>query len=285
MHVQRSGSGLLLSQRQYMVEILQRAGMFDCKPCATPVDTNPKLPADGGVPVADPTDFRSLAGALQYLIFTRPDIAYVVQQVCLHMHDPHEPHLATLRIPRYVRGTLHLGLLLRPSTQTDLVVYSDADWAGCPDTRKSTSGYGDNLISWSSKRQTAVSRSSAEAEYRAVANAVAEVSWLRQLLVELHAPVSRAALVYCDNISTVYMSANPVQHQRTKHVEIDLHFVRKRVAKGAVRVLHVPTSSQYADIFTKGLPSSVFTEFRSSLNVQAADDQTAGGVRHVYVFV
>jgi len=193
------------------------------------------------------------------------------------MHDPREPHLAALKhILRYVRGTLHLGLLLRPSTQSDLLVYSDADWAGCLDTRKFTSEYavflGDNLVSWSSKRQNAVSRSSAEAEYRAVANAVAEVSWLRQLLVELHVPLRRTALVYCDNISTVYMSSNPVQHQRTKHVEIDLHFVRERVATGDVRVLHVPTSSQYADIFTKGLPSSVFT----SLNVQAADDQTMG---------
>ena len=100
---------------------------------------------------------------------------------------------------------------------------------------------------------------------------------MRQLLVELHVPLNKAALVYCDNISTICMSANPVQHQRTKHVEIDLHFVRERVATGAVRVLHVPTSSQYADIFTKGLPSSVFTEFRSSLNVQVADVQTAGG--------
>jgi len=167
--------------------------MSDCKPCTTPVDTNPKLSAVDGAPVADPTDFRSLASVLQYLTFTRPDIAYAVQQVCLHMHDPREPHLAALkRILRYIRGTLHLGLLLRPSAQSDLLVYSDADWAGCPDTRKSTSGYvvflGDNLISWSSKRQNAVSRSSAEAEYRAVANAVAEASWLRQLLVERHVP-------------------------------------------------------------------------------------------------
>jgi len=193
MHVQRSGGGFLLSQKQYMLEILDRAGMSDCKPCTTPVDTNPKLSAVDGAPVADPTDFRSLASVLQYLTFTRPDIAYAVQQVCLHMHDPREPHLAALkRILRYIRGTLHLGLLLRPSVQSDLLVYSDTDWAGCPDTRKSTSGYavflGDNLISWSSKRQNAVSRSSAEAEYRAVANVVAEASWLRQLLVELHVP-------------------------------------------------------------------------------------------------
>ena len=197
------------------------------------------------------------------------------------MHDPREPHLDALKcILRYIRGTLHLGLVLRPFRQDDLVVYSDSDWAGCPDTRKSTSGYavflGDNLISWSSKRQNTVSRSSAEAEYRAVANAVAEASWLRQLLSELHSPLRRATLVYCDNISAVYMTSNPVQHQRTKHIEIDLHFVRERVAVGYLRVLHVPTSSQYADIFTKGLPSSVFTEFRSSLNVRSTDDQTAG---------
>jgi len=153
MHVQRCGDGLLLSQRQYMLEILDRAGMAECKPCSTPVDTNPKVAAADGAPVSDPTDFRSLAGALQYLTFTRPDIACVVQQVCLHMHDPREPHLAALKqILRYVRGTLHLGLLLRPSSSTHLQVYTNADWAGCPDTRKSTSGYavflGDNLISW-----------------------------------------------------------------------------------------------------------------------------------------
>ena len=140
-----------------MMDILDRAGMTDCKPCSTPVDTNPKVVAADGAPVADATDFRSLVGVLQYLTFIRPDIAYAVQQICLHMHDPREPHLAALkRILRYVKGTLHLGLLLRPSTSTDLVVYTDADWAECPDMRKFTSGYavflGDNLISWSSKR-------------------------------------------------------------------------------------------------------------------------------------
>jgi hypothetical protein len=134
-----------------------------------------------------------------------------------------------------------------------------------------TSGYvvflGGNLISWSSKRQPVISRSSAKAEYRAVANGVAEASWLRQLLAELHSPLAKSTLVYCDNVSAVYLSTNPVQHQRTKHVEIDLHFVRDRVATSDVRVLHVPTTSQFADIFTKGLPSSTFSEFQSSLNV------------------
>lgn len=274
--------GLLLTQRQYCLEILERAGMSDCKPCLTPVDTSAKFSTEGSPSVSDPTDFRSLAGALQYLTFTRPDISYAVQQVCLHMHDPRESHLTALkRILRYIRGTLEYGLHIQRSSSFDLMAYSDANWAGCPDTRKSTFGYavflGDNLISWSSKRQNTVSRSSAEAEYRAVANAVAETSWLRQLLHELYAPPSKATLVYCDNVSAVYLSTNLVQHQRTKHVEIDLHFVHERVDVGAVRVLHVPTTSQYANVFTKGLPSPVFNEFRSSLNVRCSDVATAGG--------
>lgn len=136
---------------------------------------------------------------------------------------------------------------------------------------------GDNLISWSSKRQHTVSRSSAEAEYRAVAHVVAETVWLKQLLTELHRPIAKATVIYCDNISAVYLSANPVQHKRTKHIEIDLHFVRERVQLGNVKVLHVPTSSQFADIFTKGLPTAVFQDFRSSLCVSAADADTAGG--------
>jgi len=197
------------------------------------------------------------------------------------MHDPREPHLAALkRILRYLQGSLSLGLTMRRSPPAELVVYTDADWAGCPDTRRSTSGYavflGDNLVSWSSKRQQTVSRSSAEAEYRAVANGVAEATWLRQLLTELRHPPRRATLVYCDNISAVYLSSNSVQHQRTKHVEIDLHFVREKVILGHIRVLHVPTTLQYANVFTNGLPTSLFQEFRSSLNVRHAPDQTAG---------
>jgi phage gp36-like protein len=125
----------------------------------------------------------------------------------------------------------------------------------------------ENLVSWSVKRHTVVSRSSAEVEYRVIANGMAEATWLRKLLHKLQTPLSRYTLVYCNNISVVYLSTNPVQHQRTKHFEIDLHFVREKVAIGQVRVLHVLTTSQFVDIFTKGLPSSVFNEFRSSLNI------------------
>ncbi|GJX61201.1 ribonuclease H-like domain-containing protein [Tanacetum coccineum] len=187
--VTRNASGMFLSQQKYATEVLDRAGMLNCKPCRTPVDTDSKLSADGA-PISDSTLYRSLAGALQYLTFTRPDISYAVQQVCLFMHDPREPHLSALK--RILRGLL------------------DADWAGCPTTRRSTSGYcvflGNNLLSWSSKRQFTLSRSSAEAEYRGVANAVAETCWLRNLLRELHTPLATATLVYCDNVSAVYLS-------------------------------------------------------------------------------
>jgi hypothetical protein len=182
--VERRPDKLFLHQRTYTLDILKRAVMTNCKPCSTPVDLKAKLAADSGPPVQDPSQFRSIAGALQYLTFTRPDIAYAVQQVCLHMHDPRESHLTAMkRILRYLRGTPDYGLLRR-SRSTDLVVYTDADWAGCPDTRRSTSGYavflGDNLVSWSVKWQTVISRSSAEAEYHAVANGVAEATSLRQ---------------------------------------------------------------------------------------------------------
>ncbi|GKC77618.1 ribonuclease H-like domain-containing protein, partial [Tanacetum coccineum] len=243
----RHPTGLFLSQKKYAHQLLERAHMINCNPSRTPIDTDSKL----------------------------------VQQVCLYMHDPREPHFAALkRILCYVQGTLELGLQLYASATTSLVGYTDADWAGCPSTRRSTSGYcvflGDNLLSWSAKRQHTISRSSAEAEYRGVANVVAETAWIRNLLRELHSPLLTATLVYCDNVSAVYMSANPVQHQRTKHIEIDIHFVRDMVKAGHVRVLHVPSRFQYADIFTKGLPSALFEDFRSSLSVRPPPAPTAG---------
>jgi hypothetical protein len=212
--VERRPDGLFLHQRSYTLDILKHAVMVDWKPCTNPVDLLAKLAGDSGPTIVNSSQFRSIVGALQYLTFTRPDITYTVQQICLHMHDPREPHLTVMkRIMWYLQGMTDYGLLLRRSSSSDLVVYTDADWAGCLDTRHSTSGYavflGDNLVSWSTKRQTVVSRSSTEAKYRVVANGVAEATWLRQLLHELQTPPSQCTLVYCDNISTVYLSINP----------------------------------------------------------------------------
>ncbi|GKF40119.1 ribonuclease H-like domain-containing protein [Tanacetum coccineum] len=178
------------------------------------------------------------------------------------MHDPRVPHFSALkRVLRYIRGTLDFGLQLYASSTGSLVAYSDADWAGCPSTIRSTSGY---------------CVSSDEAEYRGVANVVVETAWLCNLLRELHTPLLSTTLVYCDNVSAIYMTANPVQHQRTKHIEIDIHFVSDMVTRGQVRVLHVTSRYQYADIFTNGLSSALFEEFRASLSVRSSPAQTAG---------
>ncbi|GJR05838.1 ribonuclease H-like domain-containing protein [Tanacetum coccineum] len=187
-------------------------------------------------------------GALNYFL----GISVTLQQVCLHMHDPREPHLAAFkRVLRYVRAILDFGLQLYASITE--IIYSH----GQP------------------QRQHTLSKSSAEAEYKGVANVVVETAWLRNLLRELHIPLLSATLVYCDNVSAIYMTANPVQHQWTKHIEIDIHFVRDMVARGQVRVLHVPSRYQYADIFTNGLSSALFEEFRSSLSVRSSLAQTA----------
>jgi len=189
------------------------------------------------------------------------------------MHDPKTQHMSDLKcIIRYIHDTLDFGLHLYPSSVSKLVSYTDADWDGCPDTRTFTSGYcvylGDNLISWSAKRQPTLSRSSAEAEYHGVANVVSESCWIRNLLLELHCPITTTTLVYCDNVNVIYLSGNPVQHQRTKHIEMDIHFVREKVAGGQVRVLHVLSRYQIADIFTKVLLLQLFHDFRDSLNIR-----------------
>ncbi|GKD10271.1 ribonuclease H-like domain-containing protein, partial [Tanacetum coccineum] len=182
----RTSISLFLSQKKYALQLLERDHMVNCNPSQTQVDTKSKLGPEG-VPVQDPT---------------------------LHF-------AALKRILRYVRGTVDFGLQLYVSATTSLVGYTNADWACCPSIRRSTLGYcvfqGDNILSWAAKRQHTLSRSSADAEYRGVANVVVKTAWLRNLLRELHSPISTATLVYCDNVSAVYMSANPVQNQRTKH--------------------------------------------------------------------
>jgi len=282
--VRRDATGFHLNQAQYTEDILECAGMANCKPASTPVDVSPKLSAKDGDAATDGTFYRSITGALQYLTLTRPDIAYSVNQACLHMHSPHDAHWNFIkRILRYLRGSINTGITISATPSTTLKAYSDADWAGCPDTRRSTSGYcvflGDSLVSWLSKRQTTVSRSSAEAEYRVVANAAAECCWLRHLLHELHVVLDKATVIYCDNVSAVYLSENPVHHRRTKHVELDIHFVREKVALGQFKVLHIPTRYQFADIMTKGLPTPLFNEFRDSLCIRSPVAPTAGGCK------
>ncbi|XP_031116906.1 uncharacterized protein LOC116020577 [Ipomoea triloba] len=267
------GKGFILSQKRYMTDILHRAGMSDCKPLATPAAvTAPATPSLE--PYENPTQYRRIVGALQYLTITHPDLSYAVNRLCQFMHSLTEAHWALLkRVLRYVKGSQEFGLRIVASSSTDIQAYSNSDWAGCPIDRKSTSGYavylGDNLVSWGSRKQRTVARSSTEAEYKGLADVYAEVTWIVSLLVELGFHSGKPATLWCDNLGATYLAANPVFHARTKHVEIDYHFVRDKVATGDLIVNFVSTRDQIADIFTKPLPAHRFQFLRDKLNVAA----------------
>jgi hypothetical protein len=267
--VTRDSAGLHLSQAKYASNLLHKHNMFNTKPISTPCIPNTRLSLHDGAKLPDPYAYRSLVGALHYLTFTRPDLSFAVHQVCQYMAFPTSVHLmAAKRILRYLKGTLHLGLSFTPGPLT-LSAFTDADWAGDPDDRRSTSGLlvylGPNPITWSAKKQLTVSSSSTESEYRALALASAELCWLRTLLKDLGIFISAAPILWCDNVSALAIASNPVFHACTKHIEVDLHFVRERVLRKDLTVKFVSTLDQLADIFTKSLSPNRFLALRSNL--------------------
>ncbi|XP_028078666.1 uncharacterized protein LOC114280487 [Camellia sinensis] len=268
-----SDTHYFLSQHKYAQEIIHKAGMDDCKPCPSPISVKPGLSPTSDLPFANPSLYRTLVGSLQYLTITRPDLSLAVNQACQHMHAPTNGDFAAIkRLLRFVQGTLSHGLTYTPST-FDLHVFSDSNWAGDTLDRKSTSGYcvflGANLISWSAKKQATVSRSSTEAEYRALAHAAAEVSWLRMLLADLFVFSPTIPVIWCDNLSALALASNPVFHSRSKHIEVDCHFVREQVLAKRLSLHYVPTIDQLADIFTKPLAVSRFQYLKDKLMVSS----------------
>ena len=207
-----------------------------------------------------------------FLTLTWPDISFAVNKVCQFLHAPTSTHwTAVKRIVRYIKHTVSLGLQFRRSNSTLVSAFSDADWAGCPDDRRSTGGFcvffGPNLISWSARKQATVSRSSTEAEYKALANATAEIIWVQSMLKELGIKSSQVPCLWCDNLGATYLSANPIFHAGTKHIEIDFHFVRERVAQKQLDIRFVHSNDQIADGFTKALPVRSFEDFKHNLNL------------------
>ncbi|KAE8662822.1 UDP-glucuronate:xylan alpha-glucuronosyltransferase 1 [Hibiscus syriacus] len=202
--------------------------------------------------------YRSVVGALQYICHTRPDISFAVNKAAQFLQEPTEAHwLAVKRILRYLRGTLETGLWFSTQAQKLVVLnaFSDSDWGGDDDDRRSISGYcvynGNHLLAWSSKKQRAVSRSTAEAEYRSLAYVTFEVVWIKVVLNEMNVILPEEPKVWCDNTSAIAMAAKPILHTKSKHIELDLHFVLEKVAAREVKINYVPTSSQVADILTK----------------------------------
>lgn len=265
--------GLLLTQSKYISDMLTRVNMAAAKPQPTPMAAGTKLSQFGTDKFDNPKLYRSVVGALQYVCITRPEISFSVNKVSQFMHSPLVDHWQCVkRILRYLQGTSTFGLHLQKCSSPRITALCDADWAADINDRRSTTGFcvyfGNNLISWSSKKQAVVSRSSTEAEYRALASVVSELCWLQALLSELKLPPSaEPPTIYCDNMSTVMLSANPVLHSRMKHIELDLFFVREKVQAKMLTVTHISSKDQIADVLTKPLPKPQFLSLRSKLCV------------------
>lgn len=231
---------------------------MDCaKPCLTSLSTS-KL--DHSSPLlSHPAKYRSLVGGLQYLTWTKPDLSFAINLVCQFMHNPRESHFQVVKqILRYLKGSLDLGLWFsKCSTPLSINAFSDADWAGCSLDRKSTRGLclflGNSLISCNAKKQPTMARSSTEAEYRSLANIVAELTWICKLLVDIGLTLYCPPKLWCENISATSLAKNPIFHAKTKHVKIDYHYIREKVLSKVVSVLFVCSQDQIADICTKSL--------------------------------
>ena len=260
--VATSRKGLFLNQRKYTIDLLRDSNMLNSKPANTPFDS--KLQLDKlGDPLDSPNYYQKLVGKLIYLTITRPDISFAVSLVSQHMHAPTVVHLCMVkRILRYLKKTIGRGIVMRRNGHTDIIGFSDSDWAGNTIDRRSTTGYcmfvGGNLVSWKSKKQPVVARSSAEAEYRAMAAASCEMVWLKNLLTDLGFSPTSPMKLFCDNQAAMHIAANPVFHERTKHIEVDCHFIRQQVQSKVIQTHYIRSSDQLADAFTKVLSSTVF---------------------------
>ncbi|XP_042051385.1 uncharacterized mitochondrial protein AtMg00810-like [Salvia splendens] len=271
LEIARNKGGILVSQRKYAMDLVRDAGLLGCKPSSVPMDPVNHLKQDTGHPMKDPSKYRRQIGRLLYLCITRPDITFVVHKLSQYVSEPCDEHWeATEKILRYLKGTPGHGLFYLSDSDFVLNIFSDADWATCPDTRRSMTCYclflGSSLVSWKAKKQHTISRSSAEAEYRAMAHATCEVVWARALLGDFGVRVERAVPLFCDNQAAVHISSNPVFHERTKHIEIDCHTVRERYLEGVIKPMHIRNDLQLADIFTKPLGVYAFGNILGKMN-------------------
>ncbi|KAB2626075.1 hypothetical protein D8674_017735 [Pyrus ussuriensis x Pyrus communis] len=247
LEVHRSSQGIFVHQSKYLLDLLKKTNMEGAKPCCTPLSSK-KLDNSGPL-LSNPTEYRSIVGGLQYLTWTRPDLAFV----------------ATKRVLRFLKGSLSHGLWLT-KCPIHLSAYSDADWAGCTFDRRSTSGY------CVAKKQSTVVGSSTEAEYRSLAHTAAELTWVYKILRDLHFPIPTLPTLWCDNILAISLASNPVFHARTKHVEIDYHYIRELVLANLLKVQYVCSEDQLADLHTKSLSKSRFQFLCSKLPIGICSD-------------
>ncbi|KAK3006834.1 hypothetical protein RJ639_015528 [Escallonia herrerae] len=271
--VSRSTQGIFLSQRKYVLDLLAETGMLECKPADTPIVQNHGLREHQAQIPTNKERYQRLVGKLIYLSHTRPDIAFAVSLVSQFMHNPSKDHMnAVIRILQYLKSSPGKGLMFRKHHHLDIDGYTDADWVGNATDRRSTSGYftfvGGNLVTWRSKKQNVVALSSAEAEFRGMAKGLCELLWLKGLLAEIGYSSKSSMNMFCDNKSAIQIAENPVQHDRTKHVEVDRHFIKEKLEAKIIRFPFVKSEEQLADILTKAVSSKVFHNSLDKLDIR-----------------
>ncbi|KAJ8752991.1 hypothetical protein K2173_008726 [Erythroxylum novogranatense] len=264
----RNEQGTFLNQRKFILDILTDAGLTRAKPCSTPLPQHLKLSLTEGEPLDHPEAYRKIVGRLLYLTMTRPDISYAVQHLSQFLSAPKLPHMqAVTHVLKYLKGSISAGLFYPMQSQLKLTAFSDADWASCLMSRRSLTGYciflGHALVSWKTKKQSTVSRSSAEAEYRSMAATTSELLWLSYLLQDLSVPVT----LFCDNKAAQQIAANPCFHERTKHLDIDCHFTREKIQDGFLQTAYIPSKLQLADLMTKPLSHDSHLQLSSKLGL------------------
>eukprot|EP00257_Ricinus_communis_P016868 XP_015575167.1 uncharacterized protein LOC107261308 [Ricinus communis] len=263
LEIARGSQGTVINQRKYLLDILSDVGLLGAKPATTPLPKGLKLHSASGPLLSEPEKYRRLIGKLLYLNCSRPYIIYSVQQLSQFVNSPCETHwAAAFHLLKYLKGSPSLGLLYSNNNNLQLQAFSDADWASYMDSRRSLTGLcvflGPSLISWKTKKQTTVSRSSAEAEYRSLAATVYELQWISYVLKDFNIDVHTPIPLWCDNRAALHITANLVFHERTKHPDIDCHLVRDQYKQGFVYSTHIPSQQQPADIFTKSLAAPQF---------------------------
>ncbi|GJR37524.1 retrovirus-related pol polyprotein from transposon TNT 1-94 [Tanacetum coccineum] len=251
LQIHQSPKGIFINQAKYALEILKKHNMDNCHSIGTPLATKPKLDVDlSGEPV-DQSDYRSKIGSLMYLTSSRPDLVQAVCYCARYQARPTQKHLKEVkRIFKYLKGTINMGLWYPKDSGFELTAFSDADHAGCLDTRKSTSGgiqfLGDKLVSWMSKKQNCTAMSSAEAEYVALSASCAQVMWMRTRL-KVYGFNYNKILLYYDSQSAIAISCKAVQHSHTKHIHTRYHFIKEQVENDIIKLYFVRTEYQLAD--------------------------------------
>ncbi|GKB15038.1 retrovirus-related pol polyprotein from transposon TNT 1-94 [Tanacetum coccineum] len=263
--------GIFFNKSKYIKEMLKKFGLEDSKPTKTPMSTEIKLTKDDEANSVDSSKYRGMIGTLLYLTASRPDIMFSVF-LCAHFQEnPKTTHLEAIKhIFRYVRGTTHLGLWYPKGAGVETVVYADSDHACDYVDLKSTSGVctfmGCCFTYWFDKKQTALAISTTEAEYVSAEKACQQALWMKQALIDYYIRLDDV-LIMCDNKGAIDLSKNPVQHSRTKHIEIRHHFLRDNVQKGNISIEKVASEDNIANIFTKPLKREVFNYLRLGLGM------------------